>query len=49
MDERGLAARKRIRQNIRNKKIITEYYFPNGRKDATECTPDELKNLQEIF
>lgn len=49
MDERGLAARKRIRQNMQNKKIITEYVFPKGRKDANECTKEELKNLEEIF
>ena len=49
MDERGLAARKRIRQNIGNRKIITEYYFPNGRKDANECTEKELLNLEEVF
>ena len=49
MDERGLAARKRIRQNMQNTKIITEYYFPKGRKDANECTKEELMNLEEIF
>ena len=49
MDERGLAARKRIRQNIGNRKIITEYYFPTGRKDANECTEKELLNLEEVF
>lgn len=49
MDERGLAARKRIRQNMYNKKIITEYIFPKGRKDANECTKEELKNLREVF
>ncbi len=49
MDERGLAARKRIRQNIQNRKIITEYIFPKGRKDANECTKEELMNLEEIF
>lgn len=49
MDERGLAARKRIRKNIGNRKIITEYIFPKGRKDANECTKDELQNLEEVF
>ena len=49
MDERGLAARKRIRQNMQNTKIITEYIFPKGRKDANECTKEELINLEEIF
>lgn len=49
MDERGLSARKRIRQNIQNIKIITEYMFPEGRKDANDCTKEELLNLEEIF
>lgn len=49
MDERGLAARKRIRQNIQNRKIVTEYLFPKGRKDANECTKEELSNLEDIF
>lgn len=49
MDERGLAARKRIRQNIQNRKIVTEYIFPKGRKDANECTKEELMNLEEVF
>ena len=48
-DERGMSARKRIRQNLQNKKIVTEYIFPKGRKDANECTKEELKNLKEIF
>lgn len=48
-DERGMAARKRIRENLHSTKIITEYIFPKGRKDANECTKDELKNLLEIF
>lgn len=49
MDERGLKARERIKQNMHNRKIITEYIFPKGRKDANECTKEELKNLKEIF
>ena len=49
MDERGLAARKRIRQNIQGRKIITEYFFPKGRKDANECTKEELMSLEEVF
>ena len=49
MDERGLAARKRIRQNMQNRKIVTEYIFPKGRKDANECTKEELMNLEEVF
>ena len=34
-DEAGLKARKRIRQNIKNK-IITEHILPKGRKNANE-------------
>lgn len=49
MDERGLAARKRIRMNIQNRKIVTEYIFPKGRKDANDCTKEELMNLEEVF
>ena len=49
MDERGLKARERIRLNMQNRKIITEYFFPKGRKDANECTKEELKNLVEVF
>lgn len=49
MDERGLAARKRIRRNLQNTKIITEYIFPKGRKDANDCTKEELLNLEEVF
>lgn len=49
MDEKGLAARKRIRENLQNRKIVTEYIFPKGRKDANECTKEELQNLREVF
>lgn len=49
MDKRGLAARKRIRMNMQNTKIITEYMLPKGRKDANECTKEELMNLDEVF
>lgn len=47
-DEAGMKARKRIRANLKNK-IITEYILPEGRKDANDCTVDELKSLQEVF
>ena len=47
-DEAGMKARKRIRANLKNK-IITEYILPKGRKDANDCTVDELKSLQEVF
>ena len=49
MDERGLAARQRIRMNMQNRKIVQEYIFPKGRKDANECTKEELKNLVAVF
>lgn len=48
MDERGLTARKRIRANIKNK-LITEYFFPKGRKDANDCTKEELRELVDEF
>lgn len=47
-DEAGMKARKRIRKNVTNK-IITEYLFPKGRKDANDCTKEELLNLEEVF
>ncbi len=47
-DEAGMNARKRLRAEIKNK-LITEYLLPNGRKDANDCTLDELKNLKEVF
>ena len=47
-DEAGMQARKRFRKNIRNK-LITEYVLPAGRKDANDCTLDELMSLHEIF
>lgn len=49
MDKRGLSARERIRKKIGDRKLITEYMFPTGRKDANDCTKQELENLQEIF
>lgn len=49
MDERGLKARERIRKNLNNTKIIAEYFFPKGRKDANDCTIEELKNLQKYY
>lgn len=46
MDERGLEARERIKKNVPNK-LITEYFFPKGKKDANECTPKELLALED--
>ena len=48
-DEKGMLARQRIRKKIGNRKLITEYIFPKGRKDANECTKEELLSLEEIF
>lgn len=48
-DEKGMLARRRIRKKIGNRKLITEYIFPKGRKDANECTKEELLSLEEIF
>lgn len=47
-DKAGMKARDNIRRNVQHK-IITEYILPEGKKDANECTPEELENLQEIF
>lgn len=47
-DSAGLKARERIRLNVKNK-LITEFLFPENRKDANECTLEELINLKEIF
>ena len=47
-DKAGMQARKRIRKHVQNK-LITEYILPEGRKDANECTKEELLNLQEVF
>ena len=49
MDERGLRARERIRINMQNTKIIGEYFFPKGCKDANDCTKEQLKNLQVVY
>lgn len=47
-DDAGMKARARIKKNIRNK-LITEYVLPDGRKDANDCTQEELINLREKF
>lgn len=48
MDEKGLEARERIKKNLHNK-LVMEYIFPRGRKDANECTKKELMNLEEVL
>lgn len=47
-DERGQAAREKLRKQIKNK-IITEYILPDGKKDINDLTEKEFENLQEIF
>lgn len=48
MDEAGLKARDKIRQQIKTK-IIAEYYLPEGRKDANDCTAEELMQLRAVL
>ena len=48
-DEKGMLARQRLRKKIGDRKLITDYMFPKGRKDANECTKEELMNLEEVF
>lgn len=47
-DDKGLKARKKIRENITNK-IITEYILPKGKKDINDLTEEEFNNLKEVF
>lgn len=48
-DEAGQKARNRIRKNVKNK-LITEYIYPDGYKDANDCLiAGILENLQEVF
>ena len=47
-DNAGLRARKRIKYYVKNK-IITEYVFPNNRKDINDLSQEEFKNLIEKF
>lgn len=48
-DESGIKARERIRMNIRNRKLISEYILPKGKKDINELSKEEFENLLEIF
>lgn len=47
-DVKGLKARKVIRQNVKNK-IITEYIFPENKKDINDLSKEEFDNLLEVF
>ena len=49
MDRRGIEARQRIKENLACMKVVLEYLFPEGRKDANECTKEELRNLKAVF
>lgn len=48
MDKAGMQARERIKKNVTSK-LITEYFFPKGKKDANECTPEELLALEDLL
>ena len=48
-DEAGQAARKRIRMNMQNMKIIKEVVLPKGRKDINDCSAVEIQNLVTVF
>ena len=47
-DKAGLKARLRIRNKIPNK-LITEFVFPENRKDINELSKEEFDALKEIF
>lgn len=48
-DERGMGARKKLRERLQESKIITEYILPNGKKDINELSKEEFINLIELF
>lgn len=48
-DEAGQVARKRIRMNMQNMKIIKEVVLPKGRKDINDCSAVEIQNLVTVF
>ena len=48
MDKAGMQAREKIRKAVNNK-LIAEYMLPEGRKDANDCTPEELQALEKVF
>ena len=48
MDEAGLKARQKLKKQLYNK-IVMQYFLPEGRKDANDCTKSELKNLVATF
>ena len=48
MDEAGLKAREKLKKQLYNK-IVMQYFLPEGRKDANDCTKDELLHLCKVF
>lgn len=46
MDDAGQMARRRLRKALTNK-VVFEYKFPAGRKDANDCTKEELMQLKK--
>lgn len=46
-DEKGMQARGRIRNNVKNK-FFAEIILPEGRKDINECDFGEIENLKII-
>jgi DNA primase len=47
-DKAGKHARQVIREKVPNK-IITEYIFPQNRKDLNELSLAEFQTLEEVF
>lgn len=47
-DTAGIRARERIKKNVKNK-ILTQYIFPENRKDVNELSKEEFRRLKEIF
>lgn len=47
-DNAGMRARTRLRENLRGK-LVTEYVFPEERKDLNELEKWEFEALEEIF
>lgn len=47
-DKAGQNARRRIRDNVKNK-IITEYVLPLGKKDINDLTKTEFDSMLEVF
>ena len=47
-DLAGQKARKKLKANIKGK-LITEVVLPTDVKDINDCTPEQIKNLLEIF